>query len=113
MKKKVLLSVFAAALFASPAALATNNGEVPNPGSEATPGDFFDANGDLTQGAKDGLNNVLEGKTKDRYGKNNLEPKKDKDGKVIPGEFVVKGNAKAPAKKPAGQKALPKTSAAK
>ena len=42
-----------------------------------------------------------------------VEPKKDKDGKVIPGEFVVKGNAKAPAKKPAGQKALPKTSAAK
>ena len=38
--------------------------------------------------------------------------KKDKDGNVIPGEFVVKGNAKAPAKKP-GQKALPKTSAAK
>lgn len=117
MKKKVLLSVFAASLFAAaPAALATN-GEVNHEGGEATPGTFFDANGDLTQGAKDGLNNVAMDATKGNFkaAGEKLVPKKGPDGKVLPGEFVVEG--KAPAKKAmapkAGQKALPKTSAVK
>ena len=122
MKKKVLLSVFAAALVAAPAVSARElvanqeDGPIFQP---ATPDQLNDKNftGELTPAGKAAFDKSFEDSTKAKYGKT-LEPKKDKDGKVIPGEFVVKGNAAAnkamQAKKPAaGHKALPKTSAAK
>ena len=113
MKKKVLLSVFAASLFAAgPAALAVDSSTTHN-GTEAQPGYYFGPNEkELGPGVAADLVKDQEASTKAKFGKDNVVPKKDKDGNVIPGEFVVKGNAKAPAKKP-GQKALPKTSAAK
>ena len=118
MKKQVLLSVFAAALVAAPAVSAKEvagnqeDGAIFQP---ATPDQLNDPKftGELTPAGKAQLNKSFEDSTKAKFGKN-LEPKKDKDGKVIPGEFVVKGNAKAPAKAPAkGQKTLPKTHAVK
>lgn len=91
-----------------------------------TPKDFFSNETDgLTPAAKEGLNNVDAETTKAKIeaAGQTVEPKKDENGKVIPGEFVVKGAAKAEenkdakkdAKAPAaaGQKALPKTSAVK
>lgn len=124
MKKQVLLSVFAASLFAAPVALANNNGAVYNEGGFATGPEFFTNNeGGLTQAAKDGLNNVDADSTKAKFNAagEKLVPKKDANGKVIPGQFVVEGKAKAAANKAmapkAGAKAagkvLPKTSAAK
>ena len=126
MKKKVLLSVFAAALFASPAALANNDGQhysVDDNKVSLTGDDVFGKEpAELTQYAKDGLNNVDADTTKAKFNAagEKLVPKKDANGKVIPGQFVVEGKAKAAAKKmapkagvkPAG-KVLPKTSAAK
>ncbi len=115
MKKKVLLSVFAASLFAAaPAALAVESVSNHN-GTEAGPGYFFGpGENELGAGAAADLVKSQEASTKAKFGKDNLVPKKDANGNVIPGEFVVKGNAKAPAKAPAkGQKTLPKTHAVK
>ena len=114
MKKKVLLSVFAASLFAAaPAALAVDSSTTHN-GEEAQPGYFFGPNEkELGPGVAVDLVKDQEASTKAKFGKD-LEPKKGPDGKVLPGEFVVKGKAKAPAKAPAkGQKTLPKTHAVK
>ena len=84
------------------------------------PGDSNPANpngvGGLTGDAMKGINNHLKGKTEAQFPANGekLTPKRDKDGKIIPGEFVVTGK---PAAKKAGAnkgvRALPKTSAVK
>lgn len=131
MKKVLLSSVAALAVFAAAAPAFANDGQG-HTGSldnktEVTGSDFFTNNeGGLTQAAKDGLNNVDSETTKDKIkaAGETVEPKLDENGKPIPGEFVVKGaakDAKADAKKAdakapaavAGQKALPKTSAVK
>mgnify|MGYP000871907470 CR=1 FL=1 len=118
MKKQVLLSVFAAALFAAPTALATNTGQHNSADDNATSlkgADLFTNDKDgLTQYGKDGLNNVDAGSTKAKF------KAAGEDLVKLPGkdEYLVKGAAKkamaakAGAKKPAG-KVLPKTSAAK
>ena len=120
MKKKVLLSVFAAALVAAPAVSARDlEGHVGDaPIFKApTEADLNNPNyiGELTDKGQDLYNKSFEKSTQDKFkaAKEDLVPKKDENGKVIPGQFVVKGNAKAPAKKPAGQKTLPKTHAVK
>ena len=120
MKKQVLLSVFAAALFASPVALA-NDGVHTSADDNATSltgADVFGPNSnELTQYAKDGLNNVDASTTKAKFKAAGEELVK------LPGKdnYLVKGKAKAAANKamapkagakPAG-KVLPKTSAAK
>ena len=133
MKKVLLSSVAALAVFAAAAPAFANDGQG-HTGSldnktEVTGPEFFTNNeGGLTQAAKDGLNNVDAESTKAKIeaAGETVEPKLDKNGKPIPGEFVVKGaakdakadenkDAKKDAKAPAaaGQKALPKTSAVK
>ena len=138
MKKVLLSSVAALAVFAAAPVFANNQGYV-HTGSldnkEAVKGeDFFmddaskDFNSGLKQPAKDGLNNADADSTKAKF-KAAGEELKPVPGK--PGEFVVTGKAKDAAKpagkdaaKPAGkdaakpgaaagQKALPKTSAVK
>ena len=116
MKKQVLLSVFAAALFASPVALAQNDGahNSADDNKVSLTGDdvFGKEPAELTQYAKDGLNNVDAATTKAKFKAAGEELVK------LPGkdEYLVKGKAKAAAtagdKKPAG-KVLPKTSAVK
>ena len=101
MKKKVLLSVFAASLFAAPVALADEARLV----GEYTP----DNSKPLT------LDGAYEGLNKDMV--KTSEEKTRLDNKFNPGEklkFEKDGAEKAnkPAA-PAGQKTLPKTSAAK
>ena len=137
MKKVLLSSVAALAVFAAAAPVFANNQGtefVPGSNKQALQGsDIFDDNAadqpfraGLTQRGKDGLNNVDADSTKAKFkaAGEDIKPKLDKDGKPIPGEFVVTGKAKAAGKdaaKPgaakasaaAGQKALPKTSAAK
>ena len=138
MKKVLLSSVAALAVFAAAPVFANNQGYV-HTGSldnkETVKGeDFFmddaskDFNSGLKQPAKDGLNNADADSTKAKF-KAAGEELKPVPGK--PGEFVVTGKAKDAAKpagkdaaKPAGkdaansgaaagQKALPKTSAVK
>ena len=117
MKKQVLLSVFAAALFVSPVALANDgahNSADDNKVSLTGDDVFGKEPAELTQYAKDGLNNVDAGSTKAKF------KAAGEDLVKLPGkdEYLVKGAAKkamaakAGAKKPAG-KVLPKTSAAK
>lgn len=125
--KKVLLSLVAAlAVFAAAAPVFANDGHV-HTGSldnqEVVKGEqfFTDNEGGLTQAAKDGLNNVDAESTEAKFNENGekLVPKKDANGNVIPGEFVVEGSAKEAKKEEgkapaaAGQKTLPKTSAVK
>ena len=125
MKKVLLSSVAALAVFAAAAPVFANDGHV-HTGSldnktEVTGSDFFlDNEGGLKQPAKDGLNNVDAESTEAKFNENGekLVPVPGK-----PGEFVVEGSAKdakkeakkeegkAPAA--AGQKTLPKTSAVK
>ena len=140
MKKVLLSSVAALAVFAAAPVFANNQGYV-HTGSldnkEAVKADDFfmddaskDFNSGLKQPAKDGLNNADADSTKAKFkaAGEEIKPKLDKNGKAIPGEFVVSGKAKDAAKpagkdaaKPgaakssaaAGQKALPKTSAVK
>lgn len=134
MKKVLLSSVAALAVFAAAAPAFANDGQG-HTGSldnktEVTGEQFFTNNeGGLTQAAKDGLNNVDAETTKAKIeaAGETVKPKLDENGKPIPGEFVVEGaakanakanakaDAKADAKAPAaaGQKALPKTSAVK
>lgn len=126
MKKVLLSSVAALAVFAAAAPAFANDGQG-HTGSldnktEVTGEQFFTNNeGGLTQAAKDGLNNVDAETTKAKIeaAGETVKPKLDENGKPIPGEFVVEGAAKADAKKDvkapaaAGQKSLPKTSAVK
>lgn len=130
MKKVLLSSVAALAVFTAVAPVFANDGYVHTGSldnkSEVTGSDFFtNDEGGLTQAAKDGLNNVDADSTKDKFkaAGETVEPKLDENGKAIPGEFVVKDAPKADAKDAkkadkkapaaAGQKALPKTSAVK
>lgn len=126
MKKVLLSSVAALAVFAAATPVFANNtGSQYDPKDNATSltgADLFTNDKDgLTQYAKDGLNNDDAASTKAKF-KAAGEDLKPIPGK--PGEFVVTGKAKAAGKdaaKPgaakasaaAGQKALPKTSAAK
>ena len=135
MKKVLLSSVAALAVFAAAPVFANNQGYV-HTGSldnkEAVKADDFfmddaskDFNSGLKQPAKDGLNNADADSTKAKFkaAGEEIKPKLDKNGKAIPGEFVVSGKAKDAAKPAgkdaakssaaAGQKALPKTSAVK
>ena len=104
MKKKVLLSVFAASLFAAaPAALAQ---EVSAP--NGVTGTSKDNSHDLTfdQVTPEPFNAAQVDTSKAKTGKAN-NAVVDKDG-------VLREKGKtAPAKKPAGQKTLPKTHAVK
>ena len=130
MKKVLLSSVAALAVFAASPVFANNTGQHYSADDNATSltgADMFTNDG-LTQYNKDGLNNVDAESTKDKF-KAAGEELKPVPGK--PGEFVVTGKAKDAAKpagkdaaKPAGkdaakpgaaagQKALPKTSAVK
>ena len=136
MKKVLLSSVAALAVFAAATPVFANNtGQHYSADDNAKPltgADMFTNDKDgLTQYNKDGLNNVDADSTKAKFNENGekLVPVPDENGKPIPGEFVVKGaakDAKADAKKAddkkadakapaaaAGQKALPKTSAVK
>ncbi|MBC8775712.1 LPKTxAVK-anchored surface protein [Streptococcus sp. IMAU 99161] len=131
MKKVLLSSVAALAVFAAATPVFANNtGQHYSADDNATPltgADMFTNDKDgLTQYNKDGLNNVDADSTKAKFNENGekLVPVPGK-----PGEFVVEGaskDAKADAKKAddkkadakapaaaAGQKALPKTSAVK
>ena len=140
MKKVLLSSVAALAVFAAATPVFANNtgnvhtGNLDN-NTPAQGKDFFvdDANkpfsSELTPEAKKGLDNVDAESTKGKIeaAGETVKPKLDENGKPIPGEFVVEGAAKADAKTEenkdakkdakapaaAGQKALPKTSAVK
>lgn len=103
MKKQVLLSVFAAALFAAPAVSAF---DLPNVDDVATHGNTdkpVENLGELKASADKGLEEKAVGKTEKANG---LKAVKTEDGY----KFVGKGKV-APAKK--AVKALPKTSAVK
>ncbi len=130
MKKVLLSSVAALAVFAATPVFASNTGQHNSADDNATSlkgADLFTNDKDgLTQYGKDGLNNVDAESTEAKFNENGekLVPVPGK-----PGEFVVEGSAKADkadkkddAKAPAatkasaaaaGQKALPKTSAVK
>ena len=124
MKKVLLSSVAALAVFAAATPVFANNQgqNYEDPAMELKSSDIFDGSETgLTQKAKNDLNNVDAESTKDKF-KAAGEELKPVPGK--PGEFVVKGAPKADAKKAdakdakkapaaAGQKALPKTSAVK
>lgn len=125
MKKVLLSSVAALAVFAAATPVFANNTgsqyDLKDNATSLTGADLFTNDKDgLTQYAKDGLNNDDAASTKAKF-KAAGEDLKPIPGK--PGEFVVTGKAKAAAKPAgkdaakasaaAGQKALPKTSAAK
>ena len=125
MKKVLLSSVAALAVFAAATPVFANNTgqhySADDNATSLTGADMFTNDKDgLTQYNKDGLNNVDADSTKDKF-KAAGEELKPVPGK--PGEFVVEGSAKADAKADAkkdakapaaaGQKALPKTSAVK
>ena len=129
MKKVLLSSVAALAVFAAAATVFANDGHV-HTGSldnktEVTGPEFFtNSESGLTPEAKKGLDNVDAESTEAKFNENGekLVPVPGK-----PGEFVVEGSAKDVAKADkadkkddakapaaaAGQKALPKTSAVK
>ena len=131
MKKVLLSSVAALAVFAATPVFANNTGQHNSADDNATSlkgADLFTNDKDgLTQYGKDGLNNVDAESTEAKFNENGekLVPVPGK-----PGEFVVEGSAKDAAKADkkddakapaatkasaaaAGQKALPKTSAVK
>lgn len=131
MKKVLLSSVAALAVFAATPVFANDTGQHNSADDNATSltgADLFTNDKDgLTQYGKDGLNNVDAESTKAKFNENGekLVPVPGK-----PGEFVVEGSAKDAAKADkkddakapaatkasaaaAGQKALPKTSAVK
>ena len=125
MKKVLLSSVAALAVFAAAAPVFANDGHV-HTGSldnktEVTGPEFFtNSESGLTPEAKKGLDNVDAESTEAKFNENGekLVPVPGK-----PGEFVVEGSAKdakkeakkeeAKAPAAAGQKTLPKTSAVK
>ena len=130
MKKVLLSSVAALAVFAASPVFANNTGQHNSADDNATSlkgSDLFSNEKDgLTQYGKDGLNNVDAESTEAKFNENGekLVPVPGK-----PGEFVVEGSAKAAkadkkddakasaatkaSAAAAGQKALPKTSAVK
>ena len=128
MKKVLLSSVAALAVFVATPVFANNTGQHNSADDNATSlkgADLFTNDKDgLTQYGKDGLNNVDAESTEAKFNENGekLVPVPGK-----PGEFVVEGSAKDVAKADkadkkddakapaaaAGQKALPKTSAVK
>ena len=132
MKKVLLSSVAALAVFAAATPVFANNTgqhySADDNATSLTGADMFTNDKDgLTQYNKDGLNNVDADSTKDKF-KAAGEELKPVPGK--PGEFVVEGSAKADAKAgkadakadgkagmassaKAGEKSLPKTSAVK
>ena len=128
MKKVLLSSVAALAVFAAATPVFANNTgqhySADDNATSLTGADMFTNDKDgLTQYNKDGLNNVDADSTKDKF-KAAGEELKPVPGK--PGEFVVEGSAKADAKADAkagkagmassakaGEKSLPKTSAVK
>ncbi len=123
MKKQVLLSVFAAALFAAPTALAQNEGVHNSADDNATSLTGADVFGkepaELTQYAKDGLNNVDGATTAAKFkaAGENLSKLPGKDNYLVTGKAKDAAAKKAAmaakaGAKPAG-KVLPKTSAAK
>ena len=125
MKKVLLSSVAALAVFAAAAPVFANDGHV-HTGSldnktEVTGPEFFtNSESGLTPEAKKGLDNVDAESTEAKFNENGekLVPVPGK-----PGEFVVEGSAKDATKEAkkeegkapaaAGQKTLPKTSAVK
>ena len=125
MKKVLLSSVAALAVFAAAAPVFANDGHV-HTGSldnktEVTGPEFFtNSESGLTPEAKKGLDNVDAESTEAKFNENGekLVPVPGK-----PGEFVVEGSAKDAKKEAkkeegkapavAGQKTLPKTSAVK
>ena len=116
MKKKVLLSVFAASLFAAPVALAADNFQPVAPGPNHFENAKFDETGkdfsltDVTQGE---VNGSLTATSKAKTAKANGQDVVDYKDRVAEGKLVGKGHpATKAAAKPAG-KVLPKTSAAK
>ena len=111
MKKVLLSSVAALAVFAAATPVFANNqgyihtGDLDN--NKPVEGkDFFvddaskEFSNELTPAAKNGLNNVDADSTKDKIkaAGETVKPKLDENGKPIPGEFVVEGAAKADAK---------------
>ena len=116
MKKVLLSSVAALAVFAAAPVFANNQGYVHTGSldnkSEVQGKDFFlddaskDFNSGLTPEAKKGLNNADADSTKAKFkaAGEEIKPKLDENGKAIPGEFVVSGKAKDAAK-PAGKDA--------
>lgn len=110
MKKQVLLSVFAAAVFAAPTALAVESSTDHN-GTDAQPGYFFGP-GEKEIGAgaaADLAKSQTASQIKKVEEKNHVTV--DKNGVLR--EKGKKPMAPAAKKAPAGHKALPKTSAAK
>ena len=106
MKKQVLLSVFAASLFAAPVALA--NGELGANRVVTEPAGFYaDTTKEATVGEIKAENDKDLGRVAEELTRKANTLKKGENLKVDKGEA-----AKAPAAK-AGQRALPKTSAAK
>ena len=106
MKKQVLLSVFAASLFAAaPAALA--QGELGANRTSETAGFYADTTKEATVGEIKAENDKDLGRVAEELTRGANKLKKGENLKVDKGEA-----AKAPAAK-AGQKALPKTSAVK
>ena len=114
MKKQVLLSVFAAALFAAPTALAADNAPLfPIGNGEGQAPAYTGGEATSLADLKPSYNAGLEAKAVKATEKaNGLKAVKTEDGYKLVGKGQA---AKAPAKagaKPAG-KVLPKTSAAK
>ena len=105
MKKQVLLSVFAASLFAAPVALA--NGELGANRTTETAGFYADTTKEATVGEIKAENDKDLGRVAEELTRGANKLKKGENLKVDKGEA-----AKAPAAK-AGQKTLPKTHAVK
>ena len=119
MKKKVLLSVFAASLFAAPVALAADDFQPVAPGPKHFENAKFNTSGedfkltDVTQGE---VNGKLTDSSKAKTSKANGQDVVDYKDRVEEGKLVGKGKAaanKAMAPKAAAGKVLPKTSAVK
>ena len=109
MKKQVLLSVFAASLFAAPVALA--NGELGANRTTNEAGFFADTTKPATVAEIKAENDKDLGNKSEKWTRDANKLAKGETLKVDKGQAADK--AMAPAKKPAGQKALPKTSAVK
>ncbi|WP_314084190.1 LPKTxAVK-anchored surface protein [uncultured Gemella sp.] len=105
MKKQVLLSVFAASLFAAPVALA--NGELGANRTTETAGFYADTTKEATVGEIKAENDKDLGRVAEELTRGANKLKNGENLKVDKGEAV-----KAPAAK-AGQKTLPKTHAVK
>ena len=108
MKKKVLLSVFAASLFAAPVALA--NGELGANRTTNEAGFWANTEAPATVAEIKSENDKDLGTKSEKWTRDANKLKAGEKLNVDKGEAGKKADAKAPA---AGQKALPKTSAVK